>query len=465
MSDSAPRSTRQASPDRLAMLGGARAVPRTRRIPAWPRVTDSDREAVLRSLSSGRFTTAAVGEQEIESLEREWAERVGTRHCVMVSNGTAALSVALGALGIEPGDEVIVPALSFIASAVAPLHILAVPVFVDIDPRTYNLVPHLVEAAITPRTRAIVVVHLHGLPVDMDEIRAIADKHGLAVVEDAAQAHGAVYRGRTVGSLGAVNTFSLNVSKNLATCGEGGLITTDDDGIARRAAMLRQFGEVATKKAERSYVGHLLGFNHKPNAIQAAFTRSQLERFDEEAKLRDENVRRFLDRLAALPGLVTPVVPDDRSHAWHILRFRTDPEAWGLEPGHAGPLRAALMRALRSEGVPASHYQMMSLPQQRVFRDRLGYGGLPWRLPGVAPREYRAEDQPTTLAVINDSFTLQKAHLSPEAGPLLSVYADAFEKVWRHRDVLARHAVSMEYKAPWETADEIAAAEWEEITE
>ncbi|MYU20481.1 DegT/DnrJ/EryC1/StrS family aminotransferase [Streptomyces sp. SID8352] len=462
MTDSAPRPTRQASPDRLAMLGGARAVPRTHRIPAWPLVTDADREAVLRSLSSGRFTTAAVGEREIESLEREWAERTGTRHCVMVSNGTAALSVALGALGVEPGDEVIVPALSFIASAVAPLHVLAVPVFVDIDPRTYNMVPELIEAAITPRTRAVVVVHLHGLPAEMDEIRAVADRHGLAVVEDAAQAHGAAYRGRTVGSIGEVNTFSLNVSKNLATCGEGGLITTDDDGVARRAAMLRQFGEVATKKAERSYVGHLLGFNHKPNAIQAAFTRSRLERFDEEAKLRDENVRRFLGRLAALPGLLVPEVPDDRDHAWHILRFRTDPGAWDLAAGYAGPLRAALMRALRAEGVPAGHYQMMSLPQQRVFRERLGFGGLPWQLPGVAPRAYRAEDQPTALAVIDDSFTLQKAHLSPSAGPLLSAYADAFEKVWAHRDVVARHAVSMEYRTPWETAEGIAADEWTE---
>nr|BAV57445.1 Glutamine--scyllo-inositol transaminase [Streptomyces sp. SANK 60404] len=450
--------------DKLAMLGGPRAVPRTRRIPAWPRVTDADQAAVMRAVASGRFTSASAGEQEIASLESEWAAQTGTKHCVMVSNGTAALSVALGALGVEPGDEVIVPALSFIASAVAPLHILAVPVFVDIDPRTFNMVPQAVEAAITPRTRAIVVVHLHGLPVDMDEITAIADKHGLAVVEDAAQAHGAVYRGSTVGSIGAVNTFSLNVSKNLATCGEGGLITTDDDAIARRATMLRQFGELIPKKGERSYVGHMLGFNHKPNSIQAAFTRSQLERFADEAKLRDENVRYFLDRLAALPGLLTPRVPDDRTHAWHILRFRTDPEAWGLEPQYAGPLRAALMRALRAEGVPAGHYQMMSLPQQRVFQELLGYGGYPWQLPGVPARRYRAEDQPTTLAVINDSFAIQKAHLSPEARPLLSAYADAFEKVWRHRDVLVSHARSMEYRPPWEKADEIAAAEWAEVS-
>ncbi|MEU5423220.1 DegT/DnrJ/EryC1/StrS family aminotransferase [Streptomyces sp. NPDC001407] len=457
---SRPGATR--SPDKLAMQGGARSVPRSLRIPAWPRVTEADEAAVMRAVASGRFTSASSGEQEIESLEREWAAAVGTKHCVMVSNGTAAISVALGALDIQPGDEVIVPALSFIASAVAPLHILAVPVFVDIDPRTFNVTPEAVEAAITPRTRAIVVVHLHGLPVDMTEILAVADKHGIPVVEDAAQAHGAVYQGRTVGSLGAINTFSLNVSKNLATCGEGGLITTDDDRLARRALMLRQFGELIPKQGERSYVGHMLGFNHKPNAIQAAFTRSQLERLPEEAKIRDENVRYFLERLSALPGLLTPHVPEDRTHAWHILRFRVDPAALGLDPALAGALRASLMRALRAEGVPAGHYQMMSLPQQRVFQEQLGYGGFPWQLPGVPPRRYRAEDQPTTLAVIDDSFAIQKAHLSPDARPLLSAYADAFEKVWNHREVWTRYAASMDHRPPWEKAAEIAEAEWAE---
>jgi dTDP-4-amino-4,6-dideoxygalactose transaminase len=447
--------------NKLAMLGGTRAVPKSHKILPWPAVTEEDHQAVQRVMTGGRFTSASAGESEITGLEQEWAQQVGTRHCVAVNNGTAALSLALAALEMEPGSEVIVPALSFIASAVAPLHVMAVPVFADIDPLTYNMDPASIEAAITPRTRAIVVVHLHGLPADMDEINAIAARHDLAVVEDAAQAHGALYRGRSVGSIGTINSFSLNVSKNLATCGEGGLINTDDDVLHARALMGRQFGELIPTRGERSYVAHTLGWNHKPGAIQAAFTRSQLTRFELDNKNRDANVRALLARLAPLPGLIIPTVPEDRTHAWHILRFRVDPAAFGLPEQYAGPLRGALMRALRAEGVPASPYQLMPLPGQKVFQERLGFGGYPWALPGARTPSYTVEDFPHTLRVIEDSFTIQKAHLHPDAGDLLARYADAFEKVFQHRDALAQHAENAPYKTPWQRADEIAAAEWD----
>lgn len=448
------------TPTGLALFGGRPAVPRGTRIPAWPRVTADDRTAVLRALDSGRFTSASSGEEEIPALEREWAARVGTRHCVAVSNGTAALSIALRALGVGPGDEVVVPALSFIATAAAPLHLLAVPVFADIDPYTYNVTAATVEAAITPRTRAVVVVHLHGLPVDLDEIAAVAARHGVPVVEDAAQAHGARYRDRPVGSIGAINTFSLNVSKNLATCGEGGLITTDDPALATRAVMLRQFGELIPGRGERSYVAHELGWNNKPNALQAAFTRSQLARFPAEDARRDANVRGMLAELSGLTGLVLPGAGDDRTHAWHILRFRIDPAAFGLGAEHAGPVRAAVQRALRAEGVPAGPYQLMPLPAQRVFREHRGLGPYPWALPGVADRPYREADFPVTHEVLDNSFTIQKAHLHPDAGDLLRRYAEAFGKVWADRDRIARYAEALDHRPPWRQAAAIAEREW-----
>lgn len=364
------------------MLGGSRTVPRTARIAKWPVVTEEDERAVSRVLASGRFTLAAHGEEEIPALEQEWAAEAGTRHCVAVANGTAALSLALAAVGIEPGDEVIVPALSFVATAAAPMHLLAVPVFVDVDPDTFNMTPAAVEAAITPRTRAVVVVHLHGLPADMDEINAIARKHGLAVVEDAAQAHGAHYRGRPAGGLGTVGAFSLNVSKNLATCGEGGLVTTDDEGLARKVAALRQFGELSGADTPRTYISHVLGWNNKPNAIQAAFTRSQLRRFPTDCRRREQNIRPFLDRVASLPGFLAPHHSADRTHAWHILRFRVVPAAFGLEDRYAGPLRAVVQRALRAEGVPAAPYQSLPLPAQHMFRADSGFDAWPWKLAG-----------------------------------------------------------------------------------
>jgi perosamine synthetase len=426
---------------RLAMLGGPRTVPKGQRILSWPEVTADDEQAVLRSLRSGRFTSASAGEVEIAGLEREWADMVGTRYCVAVSNGTTALSLALAAVGVGPGDEVIVPALSFVATALAPVHLGAIPVFADIDPDTFNVDPAAVAAAVSPRTRAVVVVHLHGLPAELGELAGIAARHGVPLVEDAAQAHGARYHGRAVGSVGAVSSFSLNASKNLSTCGEGGLVNTDDDTVYRLALALRQFGEVIAGHQERSYISHLPGWNYKPNAIQCAFTRSQLARFDETAKDRDDNVRRFLARLAGLAGLTVPSCPADRTHAWHILRFRVQPAAFGLPDRLAGPLRAAVMRALRAEGVPVSHYQQLPLPAQPVFRGLRG-------------------EHPHALRVIEDSFTLQKAHLHPGARPLLGWYADAFEKVWQHQQVLASLAEGLAYQAPWERAAEIAAAEW-----
>ncbi|WP_067460568.1 DegT/DnrJ/EryC1/StrS family aminotransferase [Actinomadura macra] len=434
----------------LALHGGPRTVPRDRRIPRWPDIAPEDEEAVRRVVASGRYTAASAGEKEITGLERAWAEEVGTRHCVAVSNGTTALSLALAAAGVGPGDEVIVPALSFIATAITPLHLSAVPVFADVDPVSFNVTPKAVEAAVTPRTRAIVVVHLHGLPADLDELAATADRHGLVLVEDAAQAHGARYRGRAAGSYGRVNTFSLNVSKNLPTCGEGGLVTTDDDDLHRRVRMMRQFGEVLDGTGPRSYVSHMLGWNDKPNAIQCAFTRSRLVRFHDENRIRDENVRRFLGRLAELPWLRGPDAPDDRTHAWHILRFMVDPEAFGLGPAHAGAVRATVMKALRAEGVPATHYQLMPLPGQRLFR----------RPPIAAVDHYRASDWPNTLAVIDGSFTIQKAHLSPKARPMLDLYADAAAKVWEHREAIAREARELDYRPPWEEAEDIAAGEF-----
>ncbi|MBV9822963.1 MAG: DegT/DnrJ/EryC1/StrS family aminotransferase [Actinobacteria bacterium] len=432
--------------DKLAMLGGHRAVPRTRRILQWPMVTAEEEQAVTRALASGRYTTAAAGESEIVGLEREWADFVGTAHCVAVDNGTAALSLALAAAGVAPGEEVIVPALSFIASALAVLHVGAVPVFVDVDPDTFNARAEAIAEAVTARTRAVVVVHLHGLPADLAEILAVAARHDLLVVEDAAQAHGARYHDRQVGSFGVLNSFSLNVSKNLPTCGEGGLVTTDDARLHQRASMLRQFGETFAGAGERSYVSHLPGWNHKPNAIQCAFTRAQLARFEATAKVRTGNVEQFLTALAELPGLQVPSCPADRSHAWHILRFRVRPEPFGLAPHQAGALRAVVMRALRAEGVPASHYQLMPLPMQRVFGgrpDRAAFGN--------------------SFAVIEDSFTIQKAHLHPDAGPLLEDYAAAFGKVWQHRDVLASFAAQAEDVPPWQQAARLADAEAAEL--
>lgn len=424
------------SDDRLAALGGPRAVPGPQPGIEWPVITDEDQAAVSAALS-GPLVSDTDGDTPVSELEERWAERCGAGYSVATCNGTAALAMCIAALGIGPGDEVIVPAISMIATGLAPLHNMAVPVFVDVDPVTFNLDPEAARAAITPRTAAIMPVHLHGQPADMDAICALAWRHGLAVVEDGAQAQGATYRGRTVGSIGDMTAFSLQYTKNLPTCGEGGLLTTDDADLATRARMSREFGEVITPGEPRDYISYRLGWNAKLSCVQAAFTLSQLTRFDEYAGRRRANVAAFLDRLSALPGLVVPAAAPETEHAWYMLRFRLDPEAAGLTGIRPDRFRAAVHRLLRAEGVPVSRYQTTTLPRQRVFTERIGFGGgYPWAAGEPAP----ATDCPVAEAVIDDSLTLQKRHLNPEAGPALQRYADGFEKVWRHLDVVARFA-------------------------
>jgi perosamine synthetase len=429
----------------LAMFGGPRAVNRELAASAavrWPIVTDAVRESIGRILDHGRFTSVGAGGREVELLEAEWAAFTGTSHCAAVASGTAAIELVLAGLGIEPGAEVIVPALTFIGSAVAPVQRLVVPVFVDIDPVTFNLDPEAVRAQITPRTQAIMAVHLHGLPCAMDQLRDIARLHGLRLIEDAAQAHGATWGNRRVGAIGDAAAFSLNPSKNLPTCGEGGLVTTADPAVHERVVRQRQFGEDLS--GERDYLSLLLAGNAKPSTINAAFTRCQLRRLPEWDAAREHNVQAFLGRLAGLPGLALPVCPPDRTHAWHMLRFRFDPTAMGCPEVPPAALRTIMQRALRAEGVPVSQYQRLPLPAQPAFRTGEGFGGYPWRLPGIRRRAYRAGDYPATVAVLADSLTFQRWHLNPASGPALDQCADAFHKVWRHLGTLARCARALD---------------------
>lgn len=434
---------------RLAMYGGKPAVPSALRQVQWPVVTDADVAGVVDVLTSGKFTVGSTGETEIAGLESDWAAFVDARYAIAVNNATSGLGLAAMAVGLEPGDEVLVPALSFVASAFGPLYQLAIPVFVDVEPSTFNIDPDLLEERITPRTRAIVVVHLHGLPADMDRINAVARRHDLAVIEDAAQSLGASYRGRPAGSLGRVGVFSLNAEKSVPTCGEAGVLTTDEDGIARLCRSGRALGEDWVS-GPRRYLSQRLGWNHKPSAVLAAFARSQLVRYPAYQAARERNVSGLLEVASKLPGLVVPETPSDRTHVWHMVRFRFDPERAGLTGIGPGQFRQAVARALRAEGMAVSHYQMTPLPGQPAFQSQQGFGkGYPWTLPGVPPRHYDVTEYPQTLAVIEDSLVVRRVHLNPESGPLLQSYGDALCKVWDNLDVIARLAAALPYEPPW----------------
>ena len=254
---------------------------------------------------------------EVENFERIWAEYCGTKHCVGVSNGLDALCLGLEAGGVKPGDEVIVPANTYIATWLAVSQVGAVPVPVEPEPRTFNLDPAQIEAAITPRTTAIAVVHLYGTPADMDPIMEIAGKHHLFVLEDDAQSQGAVYRGRRTGNLGHAAAFSFYPAKNIGAFGEAGGVTTNDPEIADRISVLRNYG------SRVKYHNEVKGYNRRIDALQAAFLAVKTPRLDAWNARRREIAALYFAGLSGLPGLELPQSPLPDS-VWHQFVIRTE---------------------------------------------------------------------------------------------------------------------------------------------
>jgi len=270
-------------------------------------------EAVLRVLGSGRYV---LGE-EVAAFEREFADYCGVRHAIAVNTGTSALHLSLLAAGIGPGDEVITVPFTFVATVSAICYTGARPVFVDIDAATFNMDPAGLEAAITPRTRAIVPVHLYGQMAEMDAIREIANRHGIAVIEDACQAHGAEHKGQRAGSLGLAGCFSFYPGKNLGACGEGGIVVTSDDDHMKAVRMLRDWGQ------ERRYQHLLKGFNYRMDAIQGAVLRVKLRHLERWTEARRRCARLYSSLLADTSQVTAPRQVSLRRHVYHIYAVRT----------------------------------------------------------------------------------------------------------------------------------------------
>jgi len=294
---------------------------------------DELNQAMQRVMERADF---ALGEDVIR-FEEEFAAFCGTRYAVGVDSGLSALKLSLLAFGIGPGDEVIVPAHTFIATAAAVTFAGARPILVDVDPTTYNINVAQIEAAITPRTRAIIPVHLYGLPAEMDAILHLADKHGMVVIEDACQAHGATYKGRRVGSLGHSAAFSFYPTKNLGGCGDGGMLVTDDAQVAEQIRAMRNCGQ------KEKYYHELPPFNHRLDTLQAAILRVKLRHLEGWIDARRRNAALYTKLLAG-SGVVTPVEAPDSVHVYHLYVVRT-------------PQRDALQAHLREQGIgTAIHY-------------------------------------------------------------------------------------------------------------
>ena len=326
---------------------------------ARPLIGAEEKHAVLEVLDSGML---AQGRQ-VQAFEEAFARVCQVGHAVATSSGTTALHIALLAHGIGSGDEVITTPFTFIASANAVLYTGARPVFVDIDPRTFNIDPEHIEAAITERTRAILPVHLYGLPADMDPILEIAGRHGLVVLEDACQAHGALYRGRPVGSFGT-GCFSFYPTKNM-TSAEGGMITTDDAELAEKCRVIRQHG------MRRRYYHDELGYNFRMTDVHAAIGLAQLDKL---ARFNDARQANAAYLSSHLSEVTVPYVPDGCTHVFHQYTIRV-----------AAARREGIVEGLKARDIGSMIYYPVPVHQQRPYRD-LGYRQT------LAQAEYAAQE-------------------------------------------------------------------------
>ncbi len=310
--------------------------------------------AVARSLNSGYY----IGGPEVEAFEEEFATYCGATHAVGVANGLDALHLALRAMDVGPGDEVIVPSNTYIATWLAVSQCGATPVPVEPDARTYNIDPALIEAAITPRTKVILPVHLYGQPADMDPILAIARKHGLRVLEDGAQAHGARYKGQRLGAHGDAVAWSFYPGKNLGAMGDGGAVTTNDAQLAERIRVLRNYG------SRVKYVNEVQGYNSRLDPLQAAILRVKLAHLDEWNARRRVIAQLYQDGLAGR-GLMLPHVPEWAEPVWHLYVVQH-------------PQRDALQQALTDAGVGSLiHYPIPPHRQQAYAQAGWGLGAFP----------------------------------------------------------------------------------------
>jgi perosamine synthetase len=432
----------------LAIDGGEPAVP-----------TDTHRYATEFSEEDYEALGHLVGQtglwgihgREIQALQDAFSTYIGADYCLAVSSGTAALHVALVAAGVTRGSEVIVPALTHPSTALAVLQAGAIPVFADIDPRTHNIAPEEVAARLTERTTAVIAVHLHGLPADIHALSRAINGRPVAIVEDAAQAAGATYRGRKIGTLGDTAAFSFNATKTLRGL-EGGMVVFRDVEALRAGRLLANYGQDAPPLAPGESRGdwtRYFGFMYRMDGLAAALIRSRLAGLDQAQDAARSYARTLSARLAALPGITPPVEREDSERVFWTPRIVLAPEVFGWD-GPVVEFRNRIITALRAEGVAANTWQIYPLPAHPVFRRQDIFA---WS-PGVGQPPIGGWDRdayPATTRLLNSSLVIadRSRPLWVQTPALVAAYADAFEKVVSQIDrVLSAPYKPLTFKPP-----------------
>jgi dTDP-4-amino-4,6-dideoxygalactose transaminase len=327
-----------------------------------PKVGEEEAQAVLEVIRRGPLTNALGAGPKVLEFERKYAEFAGVKHAIAVNTGTAALHTAILAVGVKPGDEVIAPSFTFVATAEAIVLAGAKPVFADIDPETYTLSPQDTERAVTKKTKAILPVDLYGYSADMKPLREIAEKQGLAIVEDAAQAHGATYEGKPAGSFADATCWSLYASKNITT-GEGGMITTNEDAIDETLRLIRNHGEKA------KYASLRLGNNYRMPEMEAAIGIVQLGKLPSFVAKRRQNAMQLSKMLEKTKRLKLPTESDSQRHSWYLYTVK-------LKDGTEEE-RNMILKELKQKEISAEAYYVNPVHTMPFYRDNFGGRGLP----------------------------------------------------------------------------------------
>ena len=361
----------------LALLGGEKTIirPFTPYRSIGPEEAEAARSVVESGILSrflGSWDPDFYGGEKVQALESAWKQHFSVRHAVTVNSATSGLIAAVGAVGVEPGDEVIVSPWTMSASATAILVWNAIPVFADIEDETYNLDPAAIEKNITPYTRAIMVTDIFGHSAELDAIMDIAQKHDLVVIEDAAQSPGALYKGRYAGTIANIGVFSLNYHKHIHT-GEGGVCVTNDANLAERLQLIRNHAEAVVSDKGVQNLSNMIGFNFRMTEIEAAIGVEQLKKLNGLTSRRIEVADRLSAGLSGLIGLRPPVVRKDCTHVYYVYPLLYNPEKTGVP-------RDRVFKALAAEGVPIAD-RYVNIHLLPIYQKRTAYGtkGFPWK--------------------------------------------------------------------------------------
>jgi dTDP-4-amino-4,6-dideoxygalactose transaminase len=424
--------------EKLALLGGPPAIPE--KFPPYNPYGPEEAAAAQKVIASGVLSKFLgtwhedfYGGEKVREFERAWAQYFQVSHAVTVNSATSGLIAAVGALGVEPGDEIVVTPWTMCATATAILVWNAIPVFADIEPETFNLAPKSLEAKITPRTRAVLVADIFGHAADLDAIMALAQKYGLKVIEDAAQAPAALYHGRYVGTIADIGVFSLNYHKHIHT-GEGGVCVTHDPVLAERMQLIRNHGEAVVAGKGVTDLTNIVGFNFRLGEIEAAMGIEQLKKLKRLTDAKSRAGARLSAGLAGLQGLQTPVVKEGCTHVYYVYPLKIEVNALGVS-------RARIAAALRAEGVPGVTEGYTNIHLLPMYQKKVAYGrkGFPW-VKEIYPGNISYEKGicPVAEDLHDRAMMGLPLCLHNYSDPETDLVIRAFHKVWNQLDVL-RH--------------------------